>query len=119
MNKIDIINKVKDFDLKEYRKDFKSILKETCKVLDIDNDLSLSLTICLSDYIHELNLDYRGIDRETDVLSFAIEDGSDEDDILDMIDFAGVREIGDIVINLDRVKSQANDHSLKGVTIHE
>ena len=110
MNKIDIINKVKDFDLKEYRKDFKSILKETCKVLDIDNDLSLSLTICLSDYIHELNLDYRGIDRETDVLSFAIEDGSDEDDILDMIDFAGVREIGDIVINLDRVKSQATDY---------
>ena len=110
MNKIDIINKVKDFDLKEYRKDFKSILKETCKVLDIDNDLSLSLTICLSDYIHELNLDYRGIDRETDVLSFAIEDGYDEDEILDMLDFTGVRELGDIIINVDRVKSQALEY---------
>ena len=110
MNKIDIINKVKGFDIKEYRKDFKEILKETTRVLEIENDVSLSLTICLSDYIHELNREYRNIDRETDVLSFAIEDGLDEDDILDMIDFAGVREVGDIIINLDRVKSQANDY---------
>ena len=110
MNKIDIINKVKGFDIKEYRKDFKEILKETVRVLEIENDISLSLTICLSDYIHDLNKEYRGIDRETDVLSFAIEDGSDEDDILDMIDFTGVREIGDIIINLDRVKSQSLDY---------
>ena len=110
MNKIDIINKVKGFDIKGYRKDFKEILKEAVKVLEIENDVSLSLTICLSDYIHDLNKEYRGIDRETDVLSFAIEDGSDEDDILDMIDFTGVREIGDIIINLDRVKSQSLDY---------
>jgi probable rRNA maturation factor len=110
MNKIDIINKVKGLDIKGYRKDFKEILKETIRVLEIENDVSLSLTICLSDYIHGLNKEYRNIDRETDVLSFAIEDGMDEDDILDMIDFAGVREIGDIIINLDRVKSQASEY---------
>ena len=110
MNKIDIINKVKGFDIKGYRKDFKEILKETVRVLEFENDISLSHTICFSDYIHDLNKEYRGIDRETDVLSFAIEDGSDEDDILDMIDFTGVREIGDIIINLDRVKSQSLDY---------
>ena len=110
MNKIDIINKVKGFDIKGYRKDFKEILKEAVKVLEIENDVSLSLTICLSDYIHDLNKEYRGIDRETDVLSFAIVVGSDEDYILDMIDFTGVREIGDIIINLDRVKSQSLDY---------
>lgn len=110
MNKIEIINKVKDFDLKEYRKDFKNIAKEVCQTLEIENNLSLSLTICLSDYIHELNKEYRGIDKETDVLSFAIEDGNDEDDILDMIDYTGVREVGDIIINLDRVKSQATEY---------
>lgn len=110
MNKIEIINKIKGFDLKDYRKDFKNIVKEACLLLEIDNDLSLSLTICLSDYIHELNKEYRGIDKETDVLSFAIEDGEDEDNILDMIDYTGVREIGDIVINLDRVKSQAIEY---------
>lgn len=110
MDSIEIINLVKKIDLKEYRKDFKNILKEVKKVLDIDNKLSLSLTLCESEYIHKLNKEYRGIDKETDVLSFAIEDEEDEDDLLDMIDFMGVREIGDIIINLDRVKSQSNDY---------
>ena len=110
MDSIEIINLVKGFDLKQYRKDFKLILKEVKKVLEIDTKLSLSLTLCLSDYIWELNKEYRGIDKETDVLSFAIEDGSDEDDLLDMIDLTGVREIGDIIINLDRVESQANEY---------
>ena len=110
MDSIEIINLVKGFDLKQYRKDFKLILKEVKKVLEIDNKLSLSLTLCLSDYIWKLNKEYRGIDKETDVLSFAIEDGSDEDDLLDMIDLTGVREIGDIIINLDRVESQANEY---------
>lgn len=110
MDSLEIINLVKDLELKEYKKDFKLILKETKKLLDIDNKLSLSLTICLSDYIWNLNKEYRGIDKETDVLSFALEDESDEDDLLDMIDLTGVREIGDIIINLDRVKSQANEY---------
>lgn len=115
MDSIEIINKVKDLDLKEYKKTFKDILKETKKVLEIDNKISLSLTVCLDDYIRELNSEYRGIDKETDVLSFAIEDDSEEDDILDMIDLTGTREIGDIIINYNRVIAQANEygHSIK------
>ena len=110
MDSIEIINKIKGLDLKEYRKDFKSILKEVKKVLSIDNKLALSLTICDDDYIWALNKDFRGIDKATDVLSFAIEDDSDEDDILDMIDMLGVREIGDIIININRVESQASEY---------
>ena len=110
MDSIEIINKVKNLDLKEYKKTFKDILKEAKKVLDIDNKLSLSLTICLDDYIKQLNSEYRGIDKETDVLSFAIEDDSEEDDILDMIDLTGAREIGDIIINYNRVISQAAEY---------
>ena len=55
MNKIEIINMVKEFNLKEYRVDFKNIVKEVTRLLDIENNLSMSLTICLSDYIHKLN----------------------------------------------------------------
>ena len=110
MDSITIRNMVKGLDLKDYRKDFKNILKDTKGVLEIDNKLSLSLTICNNDYIHELNYTYRGIDRETDVLSFALEDGSDDDDLLDMLDFSGTRELGDIIINIDRVISQAKEY---------
>ena len=115
MDSIEIINKIDNLDLKEYRKDFKSILKEVKKILNIDNKIAFSLTICDSDYIWALNKEYRGIDRETDVLSFALEDEALEDDLLDMIDMLGVREIGDIIINIDRVRSQASDygHSFK------
>ena len=110
MDSIEIINKIKGLSLKEYRKDFKDIVKEAKRVLEIDNKLSFSLTICKSDYIAVLNKEYRGIDKETDVLSFAIEDGVDEDDLLDMMDIEGFREIGDIVINVDRVESQALEY---------
>ena len=110
MDSIEIINLVKSFELKEYRKDFKAILKEVKKMLEIDNKLALSLTICENEYIAKLNKEYRNIDKETDVLSFALEDDMSEDDLLDMIDLTGVREIGDIIINVDRVKSQAKEY---------
>ena len=37
-------------------------------------DVSFNLIIVDNDYIHELNRDYRKIDRETDVITFALED---------------------------------------------
>lgn len=58
--------------------------------------------------IHELNRQYRGIDRPTDVLSFALNEGEVSAD--DPGNFA----LGDIVISLERAKAQAEEygHSL-------
>ncbi len=53
-----------------------------------------------NDYIHRLNKEYRGIDRETDVISFALEDNKDEINL----DF---RILGDIYISLDKAREQA------------
>lgn len=71
-------------------------------------NVSFNLIIVDNKYIHELNKTYRNIDRETDVITFALEDddtvvnGSDE------------RLLGDIYISLDKAKSQAEEygHSL-------
>jgi probable rRNA maturation factor len=49
----------------------------------------LAVEFVAEDRIHELNREYRGMDKPTDVLSF----GVDEDG-----DAAGPRELGDIVI---------------------
>ena len=43
-------------------------------------------------YIHKINKEYRNIDRETDVISFALEDSPD--------DFDEFRILGDIFISI-------------------
>lgn len=72
-------------------------------------NIEVSLTFVDGEEIRNLNRDYRGVDSVTDVLSFPmIEDFNDiieEDEIL----------LGDVVINMDRVKEQAEEfgHSLE------
>ncbi len=71
-------------------------------------DVSFNLVIVDNDYIHELNRDYRKIDRETDVITFALED---EDSLVLPED---IRVLGDIYISIDKARSQAEEygHSL-------
>ena len=60
------------------------------------------------DTIQELNRDYRGIDRVTDVISFALEDKKDNFQ-------SEIRFLGDIYICIPRMKEQAleYEHSIK------
>ena len=57
-------------------------------------------------YIHKLNRDYRKIDRETDVITFALED--------DKTFNPDIRILGDVYISIDKAKSQSVEygHSL-------
>lgn len=61
----------------------------------------VSVTLCDAERIRELNRDFRGIDRPTDVLSFPLFDEEDEH---------GPVPLGDIVINMSRAESQANEY---------
>ncbi len=58
-----------------------------------------------NDYIHELNKTYRNIDRETDVITFALED--EESIILPSEE----RILGDIYISIDKARSQAEEYN--------
>lgn len=68
----------------------------------------LSVLVTDDGTIHEMNRDYRGIDRPTDVLSFPTRDG-------DSLPGAPDGFLGDIAISMDRAKAQAEEygHSLK------
>lgn len=72
------------------------------------NDVEFNVILVDNNYIHELNRNYRGIDRETDVITFALEDNEEvnEDEY---------RLLGDIYISVDKAKSQAKEygHSFK------
>ena len=72
-------------------------------------DALVSIIIVDNEYIHKINKEYRGKDRETDVISFALED---EDSIV-LPD--GIRVLGDIYISIDKAREQAKlyGHSLK------
>lgn len=71
-------------------------------------NVSFNLIIVDNEYIHELNKTYRNIDRETDVITFALED---EDSII-LPD--NMRILGDIYISIDKAKEQSKEygHSL-------
>ena len=53
--------------------------------------------------IHEINKEYRGIDRETDVISFALEDNMD-------VQYTDFRLLGDIYISIDKCYMQAREY---------
>lgn len=70
-------------------------------------DASFSIIIVDNEKIHEINKTYRGIDRPTDVISFALEEEEDYE--------VKERLLGDIYISIDKVYEQAKEygHSVK------
>ena len=66
--------------------------------------INFNLIIVDNSYIHELNKNYRNIDRETDVITFALED---EDTMVLPED---VRVLGDIYISIDKARAQAEEY---------
>ena len=66
--------------------------------------INFNIIIVDNEYIHELNRNYRNIDRETDVITFALED----DDSMVLPD--SVRVLGDIYISIDKARSQATEY---------
>ncbi len=90
-------------------KPFFTEIAQSCeRELELQEGLEISVTFVRSRTMHRINLEYRGIDRPTDVISFAIRDG--EEEIL-----PGDTDLGDLFINIDYAARQAREygHSLK------
>lgn len=70
-------------------------------------DCDISVTVTDNIHIHELNLEYRGVDRPTDVLSFPMYSFTDDD-----MPEEGPAPVvlGDIVISAERAKEQAVEY---------
>ena len=85
---LDLVKKVLEFGLKKEKL----------------NNTSFNVIIVDNNYIHELNKNYRDIDRETDVITFALEDE-------DSVKLPGdMRILGDIYISIDKARSQAIEY---------
>lgn len=103
---ISIFNETNE-DLDIELKELKELLENVARDEKLDN-IVFNVIIIDNERIKEINKKYRNIDRETDVISFALED--DKTMKLD-----GIRLLGDIYISIDKVKSQAEEygHSFK------
>ncbi|MBE5770424.1 MAG: cytidine deaminase [Clostridia bacterium] len=95
---------------------------ECVKAEGIGKKVYAHLTITDHEEIRQINREYRGIDRATDVLSFPSTDctpektlGHCEKKLLREMDETGYCFLGDIIISLPRAQEQAEEygHSLK------
>lgn len=76
----------------------KSIL-EVLKEEDLDENVQVSISFVGDEEIRELNRDFRGVDKSTDVLSFPMDDEFQIEETM----------LGDVIINTKRVLEQAEE----------
>lgn len=92
------------------------VINHTLEVMDAKESI-FTIIFATPEEIHELNKQYRGVDRVTDVISFALEDAHD-------VSLTDVRVLGDIYICIDRMKEQALEYGhsetreLSFLTVH-
>ncbi|WP_286102823.1 rRNA maturation RNase YbeY [Pediococcus pentosaceus] len=83
------------------------ILEFAGNYLHLDEETEISVILMHNDEIHQINKEYRNVDRPTDVISFAIND-ADEDIIMDPEMAEEIpANIGDLMISVDKVAEQA------------
>ncbi|AFM42866.1 metalloprotein, YbeY/UPF0054 family [Desulfosporosinus acidiphilus SJ4] len=81
-------------------------IQEGIRLADGPEDAEVSLILVDDSRIHELNRDYRGVDRPTDVLSFALQEETEEEPDAEFEDDM----LGDIVISVERAREQAIEY---------
>ena len=100
MNSFEIINETNS-NIDELN-EIENVLNYALKHLKLENCV-FNIIIVNKDVIHKLNKDYRGIDRVTDVISFALEDD-------ETFNSGDIRILGDIYICLEKALEQASEY---------
>lgn len=89
----------------EIKKLLRKAIKTALEYENFGRDAEVSLSFVTNDEIHELNRDYRGVDRPTDVLSFPMIDGDADEGDIDI--GADSVVLGDIIISAEKAVEQA------------
>lgn len=99
MNQFEVYNETKE---KIPIEEVKKFLNFALKYENLEN-VNFNVIFTDNKQIRQINKEYRNIDRETDVISFALEDNEE-------ITFEFGRLLGDIYISVDKIKSQAEEY---------
>ncbi len=106
---LDFISNYEEFE--QYEEIYSSLVEKTFKHLGLKFDPIISVSLVDNEFIHKINRDYRGIDRPTDVISFAFLDNEDRNALYKSKEPVC---LGDIYISVEKAKEQAIEygHSL-------
>lgn len=88
------------------------LLQYAADYLKLPENTEMSVTFMDNDAIQVINRDYRGKDAPTDVISFALEEEGDGEIPVIFEDGENPlpRELGDLMISVDKAKEQAVDY---------
>ncbi|WFA09552.1 rRNA maturation RNase YbeY [Tissierella sp. Yu-01] len=97
----DIDNRQDKYKITEEMEELvEKVIREALNVEGKSKDYEVSVSFVDNNEIKTLNRDYRGVDNETDVLSFPIEDEFDFSTPI----------LGDIIISLEKADEQAKEY---------
>ena len=100
-----------EYDWEFLKSTVQTAAEGTLSHMKVDRDCQLSVTFTDNEGIWELNRQFRGVDRPTDVLSFPMYSFADGDIPPEDIEIL----LGDMVLSVERAEEQAKEygHSLK------
>ena len=107
---LDFTSNYEEFE--NFEEIYLELIQRTFKHLKLKFEPIISVSLVDNDFIHEMNRDYRGIDRPTDVISFAFLDNEDRETLYKSKEPVC---LGDIYISVDKAREQAAEygHSIK------
>ena len=111
-----------DESLNDYQTVYEELITKTLNHLGLHFGPYISVTFVDNEFIHNMNRDYRHIDRPTDVISFAFLDGDENKDKIFQSNAMVV--LGEIYISFDKAREQALayghslDRELKFLFVH-
>ncbi len=89
---------------RSWRDLFQTVFDHTLSYLKKEGSYEVSLSLQSLNKMHEYNKKYRGIDRPTDVLTFAYQEA-------DFVSDEPIFDLGDIMLSVDIAKKQAKEYS--------
>ena len=95
----------------KYEEIIKRVIEQCFKEEKIEKSkLYISIILTNPEHIHEINKQYRNVDRATDVLSFPMFEKEELDEKIKNNDFEHEDVLGDIVISIEKVEEQAKEY---------
>ncbi len=97
-----------DKNYNKYKAIYKELLKTALKYFNYKFKPTIGVTLVDNEFIHNLNREYRKIDRATDVISFAFLDGINNKEAL--FNSKDDVDLGEIYISIPKAIEQAKEY---------